>query len=238
MQQSLDAVSPDTVPLEAVPLETVRGMFETDNAPLVPRVRAFLSNVLRTPLSHARFMNELSLMEHMGSNKIMATQHGPGMDLPTLKHLAEEARHAFFFKRQAEAVARRPLDYVQADLLSPAAGRLYFQKLDIGVEQALAGEPPRSKVLYLHVSLIVEFRAVWFYHLYETALRQTGSRISLKSLLAEEQGHLGDMADRLKALGAWDPVRLGRMCALETALFGTLLGRLERAVTPPAAVAA
>ncbi|MEC4589434.1 MULTISPECIES: hypothetical protein [Nitrospirillum] len=219
-------------------LDTVRGAFEADNAPLVPRVRAFLADVLRTPASHARFMNELSLMEHMGSNKIMATQHGAGMDLPTLKHLAEEARHAFFFKRHAEGVARRPLDYVQADLLSPAAGRLYFQKLDIAVEQALAGEPPRSKVLYLHMSLIVEFRAVWFYHLYETALRGAGSKISLKSLLAEEQGHLSDMATRLGALGAWEPARLAAMCRAETALFGTLLGRLERAVAAPTAVAA
>ncbi|TWB56070.1 hypothetical protein [Nitrospirillum viridazoti] len=219
-------------------LDTVRGAFEADNAPLVPRVQAFLADVLRTPVSHARFMNELSLMEHMGSNKIMATQHGAGMDLPTLKHLAEEARHAFFFKRHAEGVARRPLDYVQADLLSPAAGRLYFQKLDIAVEQALAGEPPRSKVLYLHMSLIVEFRAVWFYHLYEAALRQAGSKISLKSLLAEEQSHLSDMAERLGALGAWDPARLARMCQAETALFGILLGRLERAIAAPAAVAA
>ncbi|ASG23288.1 hypothetical protein [Nitrospirillum viridazoti] len=219
-------------------LDTVRGAFEADNAPLVPRVQAFLADILRTPASHARFMNELSLMEHMGSNKIMATQHGAGMDLPTLKHLAEEARHAFFFKRHAEGVARRPLDYVQADLLSPAAGRLYFQKLDIAVEQALAGEPPRSKVLYLHMSLIVEFRAVWFYHLYETALRGAGSKISLKSLLAEEQGHLSDMAERLGALGAWEPARLAAMCRAETTLFGTLLGRLERAVAAPTAVAA
>jgi hypothetical protein len=233
MRQSLDMVSLDTVPLDAV-----RAAFEADNAALVPRVQAFLADVLRTPASHARFMNELSLMEHMGSNKIMATQHGAGMDLPTLKHLAEEARHAFFFKRHAEGVARRPLDYVQADLLSPAAGRLYFQKLDIAVEQALAGEPPRSKVLYLHMSLIVEFRAVWFYHLYETALRGVGSKISLKSLLAEEQGHLSDMAARLGDLGAWDPARLARMCRAETTLFGTLLGRLERAVGAPAAVAA
>ncbi|MEA1651776.1 hypothetical protein UAJ10_22520 [Nitrospirillum sp. BR 11164] len=219
-------------------LDTVRGAFEADNAPLVPRVRSFLADVLRTPASHARFMNELSLMEHMGSNKIMATQHGAGMDLPTLKHLAEEARHAFFFKRHAEGAARRAMDYVQADLLSPAAGRLYFQKLDIAVEQALAGEPPRSKVLYLHMSLIVEFRAVWFYHLYETALRQAGSKISLKSLLAEEQGHLSDMAERLGLLNAWDPARLALMCQAETVLFGTLLGRLERAVAAPVAVAA
>ncbi|MDE1145584.1 MAG: hypothetical protein PW843_03050 [Azospirillaceae bacterium] len=219
-------------------LDAVRTAFEADNAALLPRVQSFLTEILRTPTSHARFMNELSLMEHMGSNKIMITQHGAGMDQPTLKHLAEEARHAFFFKRHAEGVARRPLDYVQADLLSPAAGRLYFQKLDMAVEQRLAGEPPRSKVLYLHVSLIVEFRAVWFYHLYETALRAAGSRISLKGLLAEEQGHLADMGTRLESLGAWDAGRLLEMCRAETALFGVLLGRLERAVAPPAAVAA
>ncbi|WP_148293648.1 hypothetical protein [Azospirillum sp. B4] len=219
-------------------LDAVRARFEADNASLLPRVQAFLADILRTPASHARFMNELSLMEHMGSHKIMATQHGAGMDQPTLKHLAEEARHAFFFKRHAEGVARRPMDYVQADLLSPAAGRLYFQKLDIALEQALVGEPPRSKVLYLHMSLIIEFRAVWFYNHYDAALRQAGSKISLKSLLAEEQGHLADMADRLAALNAWDPDRLLAMCRTETDLFGTLLGRLERAIAPPAPLAA
>jgi hypothetical protein len=35
-------------------------------------------------------MNTLSLLEHMGSHKIMATQNGLGIDLRTLKHLAEE----------------------------------------------------------------------------------------------------------------------------------------------------
>src|ERR1700681_3613229 len=85
--------------------------FEEKNQSLVAPVRARLASLCGEASLHARFLNMLSLLEHTGSRKIMASQAmtEPGQDI--LKHLAEETRHAFFFKRTAEKLARRPLDY-------------------------------------------------------------------------------------------------------------------------------
>ena len=88
-------------------VETLVAEFERKNAHLVGPTEAMLAGFVADRGLHARFMNTLAMLEHMGSHKIMATQAGPDIDLPTLKHLAEETRHAFFFKRHANREAAR-----------------------------------------------------------------------------------------------------------------------------------
>ena len=171
-------------------------------------------------------MNTLAMLEHMGSHKIMATQAGPDIDLPTLKHLAEETRHAFFFKRHANREAGREMHNTAADLLAPLATRRYFQRLEAEMVRAFpAGTHPRA--VYLTMSMVVEVRAVWGYRLYQSALTRAGSIVSLKSLLAEEAGHLTDMSDRLKGLGESDLPRLRQFCGIETDLYARMLAALS-----------
>src|SRR5262252_11033416 len=112
-------------------LDRALARFAADNDELVPDASR-----------HARLANTLSMLEHIGSHKIMATQHAADIDQPTLKHVAEEAGHAYFMKRQAEKTAQRPLEYVDADLLAPAAARMYFQRLEAALVRTLA--LPRS----------------------------------------------------------------------------------------------
>ena len=81
-----------------------------NNADLEAPVRAFLTEIVEQPEQHAKFMNMLSMLEHMGSRKIMLSQMNRTLTEDSLKHLAEEARHAYFFKRQAERAAKRALD--------------------------------------------------------------------------------------------------------------------------------
>src|SRR5580704_9739678 len=85
--------------------------FERDNAVLSAPTDEILTRIVGDRAAHARFLNTLSMMEHMGSYKIMATQKGPMIDQATLKHSAEETRHAFFFKRLAERDAGRAMTY-------------------------------------------------------------------------------------------------------------------------------
>src|SRR5689334_15957833 len=89
--------------------------FEEKNLPLADGVRAHLAAFSAEPAGHARFLNMLSLLEHIGSRKIMTCRamRAPGLEL--LKHLTEESRHAFFFKRAAEGLAGRAFDYCAAD---------------------------------------------------------------------------------------------------------------------------
>jgi hypothetical protein len=209
-------------------LEAALERFERDNAELVAQTRDFLDGLVVDRPRHARFINTLSLLEHLGSHKIMATQHGAAVDQPTLKHLAEEAHHAFFMKRQAEKTAERPLEYVREDLLAPAAARMYFQRLESAMVRRLG--PQRSaRAAYLYMSMIVEFRALWFYKLYQETLQRVRHPLSLKRVLGEEQHHLGDMAQRLEEAGELDDAHTAVFLEREKALYGRLLTALQRA---------
>lgn len=200
--------------------------FERRNEAFAAPTETLLGSVLASPPTHARFLNTLALMEHIGSRKIMLTQGTGALDQDTLKHLAEEARHAFFFKRQAEAEAGRALAFEPADLFAAATARGYFQRLEATINRACAGDADPAAV-YLYMSMIVEFRAVWAYDRYQRALTAAGHRMSLKGLLAEEQGHLDDMAARLDAAGSLTAARIDTFTAVETVLYGRLLDRLS-----------
>jgi hypothetical protein len=177
---------------------------------------------------HGRFLNTLSMLEYMGSRKIMATQQGESIDQATLKHVAEEAHHAYFMKRQAEKTATRPLDFCAADLLAPAGARMYFQRLEAGLVRTLGRESGHAT--YLYMSLVVEFRALWFYRLYQQALTGFRSALSLKRVLGEEQNHLGEVAQRLEAGGERTDARIETFLRLESLLYVRLLGALQRSL--------
>ena len=209
-------------------LDGTLAQFTADNDELAPRTRALLDRIVAEPNRHARMINTLSLLEHMGSHKIMATQHTAAMDQATLKHVAEEAHHAFFMKRQAEKTAERALEYVAEDLLAPSSARMYFQRLEGATLRALG--PRRSaRAAYLYMSMIVEFRALWFYGLYEQALKRARHAMSLKRVLGEEQAHLGDMAERLGIGNDLDDAHASQLLSAERALYSRLLAALERA---------
>ncbi|HET7609277.1 MAG TPA: hypothetical protein VFL84_11410 [Gammaproteobacteria bacterium] len=209
-------------------LDAALARFAADNGDLAPRTRAVLDVIVAEPKRHARMLNTLSLLEHMGSHKIMATQQSAAIDQATLKHVAEEAHHAFFMKRQAEKTAERALEYVADDLLAAPSARMYFQRLEGATVRAL-GERRSARAAYLYMSMIVEFRALWFYGLYEQALKRARHALTLKRVLGEEQAHLSDMAERLESGNELDGARTAQVLAAERKLFSRLLGALERA---------
>jgi hypothetical protein len=209
-------------------LDDALARFTAANLPFAARTSALLERIVANTGRHARLLNTLSMLEHMGSHKIMATQHSAAVDQPTLRHVAEEAHHAFFMKRQAEKTAGRSLQFVAEDLLAPAAARMYFQRLE-GATVRTLGSERSARAAYLYMSMIVEFRALWFYGLYQQALNQARHALSLKRVLGEEQAHLGEMAGRLDAAGELDDTRAAPLLAAEQALFGRMLGALERA---------
>lgn len=191
----------------------------------ITRVRRLLHDICGNPAVHARFLNTLSLLEHAGSRKIMLSQSRPGasLDHETLKHLAEETRHAYFFRRAAEAVARRKLDYSENDLLAGAHARLYMGRLDAFITRSV-----RGPLAYLYMTLVVELRATWFYNLYQDVLKELEQPINLKGLLAEEKRHLEGISMQLSALGEDINVSLPLLKSFEESKYAALLGALER----------
>ena len=197
------------------------------NAPLEADFGDFLSRTVADTGRHMRFLNLLSLLEHMGSRKIMLSQMKGILTQDILKHLAEETRHAFFFKREAEKLARRPLEgYPQEDTLCAAAGQFYFGRLDSGLTKPLPKSVHRETG-YLWVSLVVELRAIWVYRRYQQTLTQAGLPMSLKGIIAEEDRHLEDMVQRLDEIGFDVEQALPAAMALEKNLFSRLLVSMQ-----------
>lgn len=197
---------------------TISGM-SANNARHDAPVRAFLTAIVQDPPAHARFMNMLSMLEHMGSRKIMLSQMNRCMTEDALKHLAEEARHAYFFKRQAERVAGHALEgYTEENTMARVPALMYFGRLDAGISRRVADKADADNQAYPWVSLIIELRACWLYHIYHEVLEASGVKISLKSLLAEEDLHLAEMFEMVGA----ETEQLRALSAYETELFGTL----------------
>lgn len=209
-------------------LDTALARFDEDNDALIGGTRALLERIVADAGLHARLLNTLSMLEHLGSHKIMATQHSPAIDQPTLRHVAEEAHHAYFMKRQAEKAAGRPLEYVDSDLLAPAAARMYFQRLEAEMKRTLESQKS-LRAAYLYMSMIVEFRALWFYGLYQHVLKRVGYGLSLKRIVGEEENHLLDVANRLDVEGELSDARASRFLSVEKRLYERLLRGLELA---------
>jgi hypothetical protein len=210
-------------------IDELVSQFEQINEQFVIPTKDVLSRCVAYKPLHARLLNTLSMLEHLGSHKIMATQHGQAIDQPTLKHLADETRHAFFFKRHADREAGRTMNYDADDLIAPASARLYFQRLETEIVRTF---PPNThpRAIYLTTSMIVEFRAIWGYRLYQAVLTHANHTLSLKGLLAEEGSHLTDMASRLDELGELDERRLRQLIAVEQRLYQRLLLALNSTI--------
>lgn len=187
--------------------------------------RLFLAEISADAPRHARLLNTFSLMEHIGSRKILLSQ-GESSDEQVLKHLSEETRHAHFFRRAAEKAAGRTMAYVDADLAAAATARLYFGRLDAGISRVVGPGP----LAYLYVTQAVEVRAGWLYHLYERVLRESGHWLSLRSVIAEEDLHLAQMDQELARRDPSYRERAPRFLDLEAGLFAGWLANTRSAL--------
>ncbi len=173
------------------------------------------------------FFNTLSYMEHIGSYKIMATQQGDVIDYPTLKHLNEETGHAVLFKRHAERFKGTGLDYSESALIAPASARAYFGRLEATMVRYF-GRNANYRTIYLYMSLIVEFRAVWGYDILQSCIERSSLDFSLTKLLAEEQGHLNSMVRRLDEDALLSKSHIEYFWTRERMLYVRLMKAIER----------
>ncbi len=190
------------------------------NAQFESQVQRFLEDIIKDKSRHARFLNMLSMLEHKGSRRIMLSQMDQVLTQDTLQHLAEEARHAYFFKRQAERVAGHSLNgWTKDNTMCIEPSLMYFGRLGVGVENKVG-----RKSAYSWVSLVVELRACWFYEIYQDVLEHSNDHMSLKSILAEEDKHLSDMFAMCD--GKYET--LEKLSNYETKLFARLWPQLEQ----------
>lgn len=184
-----------------------------------------LPNIIANNETHARWLNTLSLMENTGARKISASEDPLTVTYIILKHAAEEHRHAFYLKKQIEktGVDECPT-YAPQYLLAPGFSKYYLNQLDINVcrylkrELGLAGKDLRFAA-YLLVTYAIEVRADELYPVYQDALDHAGSKINMKSIILEEEGHLEEMISQLKKFSPDWELHAQKAVGLETQLF-------------------
>lgn len=196
------------------------------------RLASILEAISKSGLLRARFLNTLSYMEHIGATKIARSQSGPAADFMTLKHAAEEARHAFYLKKLSRKVDVTACpDYSHPHLLAALCSRQYLYRLDVAVarmvkDAGLSGADLR-RLAYLLVTFAIEVRADALYPVLETYLERYPERISVASIIAEEEGHLAEMEAALADYAVELQLLKEQALAYEAGLFEEWLEKLE-----------
>ena len=152
---------------------------------------------------HAKWLNTLSMMENSGARKISASEHPTKVNLIILKHAAEEARHAFYLKKQLSKLKHTGCeDYTYKNLLAPVQSYQYLHRLDTHLSRYIQEKLDLSGyelryAAYLLVTYAIEVRADSLYEVYQDALKAVKSKVTVKSIITEEIGHLEEMTKQL-----------------------------------------
>jgi rubrerythrin len=185
---------------------------------------------------HARWLNTLSLMENTGARKISASEDPTTVTYIILKHAAEEHRHAFYLKKQIEKTGDNLCPTYSAEyLIAPAYSKYYLNQLDIDVcrylkkELHLSGSELRFAA-YLLVTYAIEVRADELYPIYQDALDNAGSKVNVKSIILEEEGHLEEMINQLQKFSPDWQLHAQKAVDMETRLFNQWVTNLATEV--------
>ncbi|WP_129713871.1 hypothetical protein [Pedobacter sp. SYP-B3415] len=191
---------------------------------------------------HARWLNTLSYMENAGARKISASESKDKVNIIILKHAAEEHRHAYYLKKQIGKVdGSLCRTYTNAELLSPNSTKFYLQALDIAVcrylkaQFNLKGEDLKFGA-YLFVTYAIEVRADELYPVYQQVLDVHRSKVNVKSIILEEEGHLEEMIAQLETFSADWKQHAAHVVEIEKALFNRWTAGLAKEVQPLEAV--
>ena len=162
-----------------------------------------LKRIVQDGGTHAKWLNTLSFMENAGARKISKCEHPILVSQIQLKHAAEEHRHAYYLKKQIGKINPELCKtYEDTELLASIATRQYLHSLDIKACRYLQDAFKLNKedikyAAYLFVTYAIEVRADELYPVYQQVLTEESSRIMVKSIILEEEGHLEEMIHQL-----------------------------------------
>lgn len=195
------------------------------------RLGLTLAAIVSSPALHARFLNSLSRLEYIGVRKMLKARRAQDLDAQGLQHILEETAHATRLKKFACAAAPPGVcvdTYAAEHTLAGDEAEGYFQAVDRAGEEALGKAD--SEASYALTSAAIEIRARAFYPAYQAVLQAAGSRVSVASILTDEEAHLREMQARLESdLPDWRS-QLERVMRVEERAFEALLDALDAAV--------
>jgi len=184
--------------------------------------------ILKNDLYHAKWLNTLAYLEHIGSRKIIKSQNSRLLDYRTLKHIAEEARHALFLKKICKQNFNESCPtFEHKYLLGGDGANKYFQKLDHYIHNDL----PRENhffLNYLYVTFVIEERALSIYTDYQALLTAKDYSFNLTPLLVEETQHLNEAKTLLADNDADFMERIIKFSIIEKELFADFINEVTR----------
>ena len=186
---------------------------------------------------HARWLNTLSMMENAGAKKIKRCEHPVLANEIILKHAAEEARHAYYLKKQIKKIANGDCPtYEKQYLLAPDYTYYYLHSLDIQVCRFLKKNfgyngYDLKYAAYLLVTYAIEVRADDLYPQYQEVLTAIKSPVNVKSIIAEEINHLQEMRHQLKEFSPdWEELCESAV-TMETKLFNEWVNAVQKEIS-------
>ncbi len=183
-----------------------------------------LKRIVQDGSTHARWLNTLSFMENAGARKISKCEHPTLVSQIQLKHAAEEHRHAYYLKKQIGKIDPELCKtYESTELLAPVATSQYLHSLDMKACRYLqkAFNLDRTDIkyaAYLFVTYAIEVRADELYPVYQQVLTEASSKIMVKSIILEEEGHLEEMIHQLNEFSSAWKHHADHILAIEKAL--------------------
>lgn len=200
------------------------------------QLRTIIDKITATPEYHAKWLNSLSMMENTGARKISKYEHPIHTGIIVLKHAAEEARHAYYLKKLISKVdANACPDYSFQYLLAPVESHHYLNRLDTEACRYLKNKlgmkgREMKHGAYLLVTYAIEVRADMLYATYQDALTTIRSKVNVKSIIKEEEGHLAEMTRMLQEFYPnWEDLAKDAV-QIESALFAEWMKAVERHV--------
>ncbi|MGF1925330.1 MAG: hypothetical protein ACQUHE_14225, partial [Bacteroidia bacterium] len=197
---------------------------------------SLLSTIVKDQTLHSKWLNTLSFMENAGARKISASEHKEEVTLLILKHAAEEHRHAYYLKKQlAKLDETLCKTYQNTELLAPNHTKFYLNTLDVKVCRYLKEHFNLSGsdlkfAAYLFVTYAIEVRADELYPIYQTVLTENESKVTVKSIILEEEGHLEEMINQLNEFSAEWEKHAQQVVKIEAEMFADWMQGLKKEV--------
>lgn len=154
---------------------------------------------MRNPLLHAQFLNTLAYMELCGAQKISKSLRLLTAHTFLLEHASEEYRHAYYLRKLANKISQVPINqFDNKTIFCARMSRNYIYQFDRHImlllnKFGLRKTTNANFLAYILTTFAIEQRALPFYQLYESILREYELPISVKSIICEEDSHLSEM---------------------------------------------
>ncbi len=199
-------------------------------------MKVILEQIVADAILHAKWLNTLSFVENAGARKISACEDPLNTDLIQLKHAAEEHRHAYYLKKQIGKLGIEGFEfYNESSLIGGKASVQYLHRLDVKTSRYLkeqfnlTGQELRYAA-YLFVTYAIEVRADELYPIYQEVLTSVGSKVMVKSIILEEEGHLEEMISQLKGFDPKWEAHAEHVLQIEAALFHHWIAEVSKEV--------